>query len=129
MGQVKIYGLKENIDLNRIKISDAIHLSIVESLKFPEEKRFQRFIKLDKEDYIFPNSRTKNYLIIEIIMFKGRSDKTKSDLISNIFKNIGEMVGIDTHDVEITLIEEAPCNWGIRGKVGSNLKINYEVEI
>lgn len=128
MGQVKIYGLKENIEKNRVEISNAIHNSITTALEFPKEKRFHRFISFSKEDFIFPDSRTENYLIIEIIMFKGRSNTTKKSLIELLFKNIGK-IGINPSDLEITLIEEPPENWGIRGVVGSELKISYRVEI
>lgn len=128
MGQVKIYGLEENIKKNRDEISRAIHQSITTALEFPKEKKFHRFISLSREDFIFPDSRTENYLIIEIVMFKGRSDKTKKRLIDLLFKNL-ESIGIKPLDLEITLIEEPPENWGIRGTVGSELKINYTVEI
>ena len=129
MGQIKVYGLKENINKNRLGISNAIHSSIVKALTFPEEKRFQRFIKLDDEDFIFPDSRSSNYLIIEIIMFEGRTKKVKADLINLIFINLKKEVGIDSNDVEITIIEESSENWGIRGQVGSDLKLNYKINI
>jgi len=129
MGQVKVYGLKTNIEKNRSGISNAIHSSIIEALNFPEDKKFQRFIKLDNEDFIFPDSRSNNYLIIEILMFKGRTIEAKTDLINLIFKKLKNEIGIESNDVEVTIIEEPAENWGIRGKVGSDLKLNYKVEI
>jgi phenylpyruvate tautomerase PptA (4-oxalocrotonate tautomerase family) len=128
MGQVKIYGLTENINKNRKKLSDAIHESIVESLEFPADKRFHRFIKLSEDDFIFPDSRSSNYLIIEIIMFEGRSDTVKRILIKNIYKKM-KLIGIENNDIEITLIEEPPKHWGIRGQIGDELKVNYKIEI
>lgn len=128
MGQVKIYGLSENINKNRNNISDAIHTSIVESLEIPTDKRFHRFIKLSADDFIFPDSRSSNYLIIEIIMFEGRSDTAKRNLIKYIYKQM-EDIGIENNDVEITLIEEPPKNWGIRGQIGDELKVNYKLDI
>lgn len=128
MGQVKIYGLKESLIKNRVEISEAVHNSITTALEFPKEKKFQRFISLSKDDFIFPDSRTDNYLIIEIIMFKGRSSTTKKRLIELLYKNIGK-IGIKPTDLEITLLEEPPENWGIRGVVGSELQISYKVDI
>ena len=128
MGQVKIYGLEENINRNRDIISSAIHKSIVEALQFPEDKKFQRFIKLSADDFVFPESRSEKYLIIEIVMFAGRSDDTKKQLIKLLFENL-KKINIDENDVEIVLFEEPPINWGIRGCNGEDLKINYKVDI
>ena len=128
MGQVKIYGREENITKNRDKISSAIHESIVEALQFPVEKKFQRFIKLSADDFIYPESRSENYLIIEIVMFTGRTQETKRKLIILLYSKLNT-IGIEKDDLEITLIEEPAENWGIRGSVGSELKLNYKVEV
>lgn len=74
------------------------------------------------------DSRSENYIIIEIIIFKGRSQKTKSQLIKLVYKNIYD-IGIKATDLEITIIEEPLENWGIRGFLGNELKINFKVEI
>ena len=55
MPQIKIYGLRENIDRQRTALSDAIHAALMESIGTPEFKRFQRFIILDPADFIFPS--------------------------------------------------------------------------
>lgn len=129
MGQVKIYGLKSNIDKNKIQISNAIHSAVVEAFNFPEDKRFHRFIKLDKEDFIFPDSRTDNYIIIEVNCISGRSDESKKLLIEKLFQNINKLVGIDKNDIEITIIDIPIQNWGIRGLPGDELKLNYKINI
>mgnify|MGYP003366289239 CR=1 FL=1 len=46
MSQIKIYALNETIELHRDNLSKAIHQALVKELKYPEEKRFQRFIAL-----------------------------------------------------------------------------------
>ncbi len=47
MSQIKIYALNETIAQLRIKLSNAIHEALVESLAYPKEKIFQRFIPLE----------------------------------------------------------------------------------
>lgn len=129
MGQVKIYGLRSNIDKNRKKISNAIHDAIVSIFEFPKNKRFHRFIKLDKEDFIYPDSRSANYLIIEITCISGRSNESKKTLLNKIFDNIYEEVGIAKNDVEITIIDIPIQNWGIRGFPGDELRLSYKINI
>ncbi len=129
MAQVKIYGLKENITNNRNTISDAIHLSVMSALDYPEEKKFHRFIPLDPKNFIFPNDRTENYIIIEISMFKGRSASAKKSLIDEIYKNINTKAGINIQDIEITITETPKENWGIRGMPGDELNLSYKVEV
>jgi phenylpyruvate tautomerase PptA (4-oxalocrotonate tautomerase family) len=128
MGQVKVYGLATWIDDKRAEISNAIHASVVEAFEFPEDKRFHRFIKLAAEDFIFPDSRTNQYIIIEISIFEGRSDLSKRNLINLLFMRLAE-IGIDNNDVEITIFETPKKNWGIRGLPADELTLNYKVEI
>ena len=71
MSQIKIYALNETIELHRDNLSKAIHQALVKELKYPEEKRFQRFIALESKDFVYPVDRSKSYIIIEISMFDG----------------------------------------------------------
>lgn len=128
MAQVKIYGLRTNIEKNRAAISQAIQSSLQEAFKLPIEKRFQRFISMAEGDFLFPKDRSEDYTIIEIIIFEGRSIESKKKLIRSIFENM-QKAGIDSHDVEITLFETPKENWGIRGKPGDELQLNYKVEV
>ncbi|MDH5718269.1 MAG: tautomerase family protein [Spirochaetia bacterium] len=129
MAQIKIYGLKENINKNRKAISKAIHDSVITALEYPVEKKFHRFISLEKENFIFSKERTDNYIIIEISMFEGRSKAAKKKLIQTIFTNIKNQASIHPNDVEITIIETPKENWGIRGFCGDELKLKYKVDV
>ena len=77
MSQIKIYALDETIELHRDNLSKAIHQALVKELKYPEEKRFQRFIPLESKNFIYPADRSASYIIIEISMFDGRTKETK----------------------------------------------------
>lgn len=129
MGQIKIYGLDEKIDKNRKKISDVIHSSVMDAFKYPENKRFHRFIKLAKEDFIYSNERTENYTIVEISIFEGRTIEAKKRLIKLLFERFKSKIGIENNDLEITIFETAKENWGIRGLPGDELSLNYKVEV
>ncbi len=88
MSHIKIYALQPTIEQFRPQLSHAIHQALVENLNYPMEKKFQRFITLTMEDFIYPNDRSQYYLIIEISMFEGESIEAKKDLIQSIFTNI-----------------------------------------
>lgn len=128
MAQVKIYGLAHLRD-RRETLSKEIHQSLQLALEIPPEKRFHRFFWLEKEDFFFPEDRSQDYLILEIHLFAGRSRQAKKRLIQELFERFEKKVGIHPQDLEITLIETASENWGIRGQPGNELKLNYNAKI
>lgn len=129
MPQIKIYGLRNNIESRRLALSDAVHSALMEAIGTPEDKRVQRFLILEPENFIFPSDRTNNYTIIEIIMFEGRSVEAKKNLIKLLYQKIEQTTDIAPQDLEITIFETPKCNWGIRGIPGDELKLNYQVDV
>ncbi|BAY18501.1 hypothetical protein NIES2109_01730 [Nostoc sp. HK-01] len=129
MVQIKIYGLADKLNPIKSDLSNIIHTCLIEIIKVPPEKRFQRFFPLESENFYYPNDRSDNYLVIEIIMFEGRSLETKKELIRKLIKDIHETFGIFVNDIEITLFETPKSNWGIRGTTGDELNLNYKVEV
>ena len=129
MSQIKIYTLSSTIQQHRQPLSEAIHSALVSALHYPPDKKFQRFIAFAPEDFIYPNDRSEQYLIIEISMFEGRTTSAKKHFIQSIFSNIQQQCGISPQDIEITIFETPKCNWGIRGKNADELGLNYQVNI
>lgn len=129
MAQVKIYAHSSTISEHREALSHAIHTAIMDALAYPPEKKFQRFLPLDSENFIYPADRSAHYIIIEISMFEGRSVEAKKQLLRALFRNIKDQVGIAPQDVEITLFETPKHHWGIRGVPGDELALNYTVEV
>ncbi len=129
LAQVKIYGLKISLDKIKSELSDIIHQCIVESLSFPKDKKYHRFISLQEDEIIFPDDKSEQYTIIEIMMMEGREVETKKDLIKSLFKNIHQKLNIKNNDLEICIIESSASNWGFRGMTGDEIKLNYKVKI
>ena len=129
MGQIKVYGLKDNLNHIKNKLSDIIHSCVVDAFKFPEDKRFHRFFHLDKEDFYFPKDRTEKYTIIEISIFEERTIEAKKKLIRRLFEGIKKELNIMPNDIEITIFETPKHNWGIRGLPGDELSLNYDVKV
>ncbi len=129
MAQIKVYGLKSNLDQNRASISVAIHKAVMSALEYPSEKKFHRFISLNEGEFIYPEDRSEKYIIIEISLFEGRSIDAKKNLIRELYLNIQEQCNVIAQDVEITIFETPKENWGIRGIPGDELKLSYKVEV
>lgn len=129
MAQIKIHARRGFIDRHRQALSDAIHGVMMDSLGLPEDKRFHRFIALDDADFIHPADRSDGYTVIEIVMFEGRSDAAKRACLRGLMRVIPEATGVPVEAVEITIIETPMANWGIRGKVGDELALNYKVRL
>lgn len=129
MSQIKIYGLKDNLDNIKQKLSEIIHSTIVEVLSFPKDKKYHRFISLEKEDMIFPDDKSHQYIIIEIMMMEGRETETKKNLIKALFENINKNLDISVNDIEICIIESNVSNWGFRGMTGDEIQLNYKVRV
>jgi phenylpyruvate tautomerase PptA (4-oxalocrotonate tautomerase family) len=129
MSQVKIYGLREQLQPIRSRLSDTIHSCVVEALSFPEDKRAHHFFHLDAEDFFSPSGRTDRYTIIEFSMIEGRSIETKKKLINLLFQQIESEISILPNDIEITITETPACNWGFRGKSGDEHTLNYKINV
>src|SRR5687768_15359481 len=111
MAQIKIYGLKEQLNPIKSQLSDVIHSCIVDALSFPKDKRAHRFFPLEREDFYYPEGRTPRYTIIEISMFEGRSIEVKKQLIYLLFERIQQSLNIRPEDVEVTISETPKHNW------------------
>ena len=129
MSQVKIYGLREQLGPIRQKLSDVIHLCVVEALQYPPDKRAHRFFPLERSDFYYPVGRTEKYTILEFSMFEGRSVEAKKQLIRLLFERCDRDCGISPNDLEMTITETPKHNWGFRGLPGDEHTLGYKVNI
>ena len=127
MSQIKIYGFRSSLYPIRKQFSEVLHSCVVDAFQYPENKRVHRFFYLDEGDFFYPEGRTENYTIIEIALFEGRSIEAKKALYQLIFKRMEQELNITPDDIEITLTETPRHNWGIRGKSGNELVLDYKV--
>ena len=129
MAQVKIYGERAHLSRARAALSDVVHGCLQDALKLPADKRCQRFIGLDGADFIYPPDRSAAYTIIEISMFAGRTPEAKRHLLELLMRRVPERLGLAPQDLEITIFETPPANWGIRGQTGDRLALGYRIEV
>ena len=127
MAQVKVYGGRAHLAGQRQALSDAIHRAAGEALGLPENKRFHRFFPLDEADFVFPAGRSARYTILEIHLFAGRRPETLRAFLRALQDEITRACALPPEDLEIVLLEAPPGHWGIRGQLGDELQLNYEV--
>jgi hypothetical protein len=65
-------------------ILDAVHQSLVEAFKIPEDDRNQRIYEFDDCNFERRSNKTKEFTIIEITAFKGRTRETKKLFIEEL---------------------------------------------
>lgn len=111
---VKVNVLKGLSSTEKKNIHDAIHLSLVSVLLIEDWDYFHRLYEFSKDDFIFPESRSDKFMIIEIHLFPGRSAEKKAKLYESICDNL-EKIGIPRMDIFIQILEPPLENWGIRG--------------
>ncbi len=126
---IVVYGIRENLNPIKAKLSDVIHGCMQSILRMPEDKRAHRFIPLQKEDFYYPGGRSDAYTVIEINMMAGREPETQKALIKEIFQRIESEIGISPIDIEITIKEQPAHCWGFRGMTGDEAKLNYKINL
>lgn len=129
MAQVKVYGLKEQLNPIKAQLSDIIHKCVIEALQFPANKRAHRFFPLERDNFYTPEGRTERYIILEFMMIEGRTVETKKQLIRLLFEQIQAQLGISHQDIEIVILEAPKTSWGFRGKTGDEVDLNYKIEV
>ncbi len=127
---IVVYGIKENLNPIKAELSDVIHGCMQSVLGMPEDKRAHRFVPLEKEDFYYPGGRTDAYTVIEINMMAGRKAETQKSLIKALFLELESQLSLAPIDVEITIKEQAPYQWGFRGITGDEANdLKYKINV
>ncbi|OGG95079.1 MAG: 4-oxalocrotonate tautomerase [Candidatus Lambdaproteobacteria bacterium RIFOXYD12_FULL_49_8] len=126
---IRIYGLKEQLNPIKARLSDQIAEAMFEALGYPKNKRAQRFFPMEPEDFYYPEGRSPAYTVIEISLITGRSIEAKKRLIKLLFEKIALDPGIAPADLEITLFEAPAAHWGFRGITGDEAILDYKIEV
>jgi phenylpyruvate tautomerase PptA (4-oxalocrotonate tautomerase family) len=127
---IVVYGIRDKLDPIKAQLSDVIHSCMMSVLSMPEDKRAHRFVSLDKSDFYYPGGRSDAYTVIEINMMAGRQPETQKKLIKELFEKIEKQLSISPLNIEITIKEQQPYQWGFRGITGdeaNNLKYKINV--
>lgn len=110
-------------------IIQAVYIAQREALQLPENDRNIRYIEHKAEHFFVPPDKSKEFILIEITLFAGRSLETKRTLYKMLVDNLTKL-GIASNDISIILYEVPLENWGIRGGVpASEIDLGFAVTI
>ena len=126
MPLVRIEIIKDKSQEYKTTLLQAIHDGLVSALSIPDDDRNQRLYELDESCFERSPGKTKQFTLIELTLFPGRSAEMKKFTISEITRLLGERLQIVPPDVFIIINEPPLENWGMRGMQGSELGLQYQ---
>ncbi len=100
----------------RRAISDSIHRAMVETIKIPDQDRFQIVTEHDDAGLLYDPSylgisRTDGVVLIQITLSAGRTVDVRKALFARIAQLLRESPGVRGEDVFVNLVEVAKENW------------------
>lgn len=128
MPLVKISIRKNYSKEEKIKINEIIHSSLIESFKIPDHDYNHRIDEFDDANFHIPDGKSDRYMIIEMTIFPGRSIDAKRKLYNLIVTKLEELK-LNKTDVLIVLNEPEINNWGILGKLGSEIDLGFSTKV
>lgn len=130
MPLVKVEILKGKTQEYKRAILDGVHAALVETFKILDNDRIQRLYELKKDDFEISPTKTDNFTLIELTVFKGRSYEAKKNLYAAIVRNLAKSPGIDGKDILIVINEPLLENWGVQGGIpASEADLGFKIDV
>jgi phenylpyruvate tautomerase PptA (4-oxalocrotonate tautomerase family) len=102
-------------------VLSAVHGALVAS-GVPETDRFHRVLELAADDFRYDpgypdltSPRTKDYVLVEILLSAGRSVKVKRKILADIVAGMARDPGLDPEQVMVVFKETTWENWSFAG--------------
>ena len=100
----------------RRAISESIHRAMVETIKIPEQDRFQIVTEHDDASLVYDPSylgisRSDGVILVQITLSAGRTVDVRKALFARIVQLLRESPGVRPEDVFVRLVEVAKENW------------------
>ncbi len=95
-----------------------IHDALIESIGMPKDELFNLVTEYRDEEFFFDRSfngiaRSKNLIVVEITMRRGRSDAMKRALYAAIARNLEANAAVSPKDVFIFMHENDYSDWSV----------------
>jgi len=112
----------------RRAIIEGIHSALVECFKIPDSDR--SLILHEHEPESFESARGREFTLVEITAFPGRSAQAKRALFAAIVKNLERAPGIPPAKLTIIVHEPPLSNWGVRGgKPANEVELGFKLDV
>lgn len=105
----------------RRNVSEAIHKSMVDILKIPQDDQFHVFHEVAPDNFViqpvaFGLPRSERTMFIEL-SFNHRPAEQKADLFQSIVNNLRLYADVPEEDIMLVAFETARENWWAAGRV------------
>ena len=100
----------------RRAISESIDRAMLETIKIPEQDRFQIVTEHDDASLVYDPSylgisRSDGVILVQITLSAGRTVDVRKALFARIVQLLRESPGVRPEDVFVSLVEVAKENW------------------
>lgn len=109
----------------------SIHQALTTALGIPEKDFFQVLTEHQQGDIAYDPeylgiNRSYDFMVIEFILRRGRSDNMERILYEEISKQVVGSLNIEPDDIMIILTENDHSDWSLgKGKPGFTLSLNH----
>lgn len=121
MPLVHIYLRKGTTPEHRGNVSLAIHRSMVDILKIPQDDQFHFFHELDPDDVwtqpvAFGLRRTDRMMFVQLF-FNQRTPEQKAALFDSMVDNLALFADVPAEDIALCVVETNRENWWAAGRI------------
>lgn len=128
MPATRIDTRKGWIGPRRAELLEALQRALLTGLIIPEQDRCITLTEHDGDCFMVPPNKGAAYMVIEIILFQGRSINAKRRLYRAIADEMRAFGAAET-DIKIVLVEVAVENWGLGGLPASEIELGFEINV
>ena len=116
MPLVRISLLEGQPKSQHMRLGDAVHRAMVETINVPPLDRFQIITEHSAADFVFDPTylniaRTTGLVIVQITLNSGRTLEMKKALYKRVAELLAQEAGMRKEDVLINLVEVPKENW------------------
>lgn len=98
------------------RLNLGVHEALVEALGIESWDFFHRVDLYPPERFIFPEFKSRDFMIIEVHLFPGRTDDQKRLVHTCIWEHL-KPLEVEAKDIFIQLVELPDLHWGVGGQV------------
>lgn len=126
MAFIKVHMSERSLEEAGSDLSEEIRRGFVETLGIRHEHGQVVLYGAPTHRRGVHESRNRNFIFVEILMFSGRSNQLKEELFRRLNSILHSHTGIGDRDIVFAVLEIDRNNWAIRGGVPmSKLDIGY----
>ncbi|HEY4453952.1 MAG TPA: tautomerase family protein [Pseudonocardiaceae bacterium] len=121
MPLINIYLRQGTTTEYRRTVSEAIHKSMVDILKIPQDDQFHVFHEVAPDNFViqpvvFGLPRGERTMFIQL-SFNHRTAEQKTELFQSIVNNLRQFADVAEEDIMLMVLETARENWWAAGRV------------